>query len=151
MLRLLDDPAIVQNFRRYFVVGREMLFQCFLKIFVKPRFGRRRCRGIWPPSKPILDEYPDRDFWPFSPRPAVFPKPLPGPRPTRFFLCVEPFAGCKLLSDSVINLLPDFELWTLDFETNGLRPKTNHSMIFIKCGSFKTAPRMDGVSGRSTI
>src|ERR1044072_912744 len=66
-------------------------------MLVKPRFGRRRCRGIWPPSKPILREYPERDFCPFSPRPAVLPKPEPGPRPTRFFLWVEPFAGFRLL------------------------------------------------------
>src|ERR1051325_9748489 len=66
-------------------------------MLVKPRFGRRRWSGIWPPSKPTLREYPDRDFCPFSPRPAVLPRPEPGPRPTRFFLCVEPFAGFRLL------------------------------------------------------
>jgi hypothetical protein len=32
------------------------------------------------------------------------PKPEPGPRPTRFFLCVEPFAAFKLLSDNAIFL-----------------------------------------------
>src|SRR5881296_2850255 len=103
-----------------------MLFQCFeadlnpvlLENICKAPFRKTAMQGHLATSKPILDEYPDRDFWPFSPRPAVFPKPLPGPRPTRFFLCVDPFAGCKLLSDNVINLLLDFGLWTLDF---GLR------------------------------
>src|SRR3954447_15975954 len=49
---------------------------------VKPRFGRRRWSGIWPPSKPLM-ETPVRDFWPFTPRPAVLPLPEPMPRPTR--------------------------------------------------------------------
>src|SRR2546425_8260233 len=71
-------------------------------MLVKPRLGSRRCRGICPPSNPILDEYPERDFCPFSPRPAVLPSPEPGPRPTRFFLCVEPFDGCRLLRLSAI-------------------------------------------------
>src|SRR5882757_5484198 len=48
----------------------------------KPRLGRRRCNGIWPPSKPLM-ETPVRDFWPFTPRPAVLPLPEPMPRPTR--------------------------------------------------------------------
>jgi len=50
---------------------------------VKPRFGSRRCSGIWPPSKPTLWKPPERDFWPLLPRPAVLPCPEPGPRPTR--------------------------------------------------------------------
>src|SRR5689334_25221225 len=36
------------------------------------------------------------DALPIS-RPAVLPRPEPGPRPTRFFLWVEPFAGFRLL------------------------------------------------------
>ena len=51
----------------------------------KPRFGRRRCSGIWPPSKPTLWKPPARAFWPLWPRPAVLPRPQPMPRPTRFF------------------------------------------------------------------
>src|SRR6187401_3012360 len=53
---------------------------------VFPRsFPRRMSMGIWPPSKPagILLE-PERDFWPFVPRPAVLPVPDPTPRPSRF-------------------------------------------------------------------
>src|SRR5688572_15640323 len=56
----------------------------FLKrALVKPRFGTRRWSGIWPPSNPSLWLKPLRLFWPFSPRPDVLPRPLPGPRPTR--------------------------------------------------------------------
>ena len=50
---------------------------------LKPRLGRRRCSGIWPPSKPTLWKPPERDFWPLWPRPAVLPRPEPMPRPTR--------------------------------------------------------------------
>ena len=32
-----------------------------------PRLGMRRCRGIWPPSKPRRREYPRRDFCPLLP------------------------------------------------------------------------------------
>ena len=56
----------------------------------------RRCSGIWPPSKPGFLEKPLRLFWPFSPRPAVLPSPLPGPRPTRFRFLTLPFAGLRL-------------------------------------------------------
>ena len=31
------------------------------KMLLKPRFGRRRCSGIWPPSKPLMAT-PERDF-----------------------------------------------------------------------------------------
>src|SRR6202030_4689190 len=47
-----------------------------------PRFGRRRCRGIWPPSKPLM-RTPERAVWPLPPRPACLPLPEPMPRPTR--------------------------------------------------------------------
>jgi hypothetical protein len=30
-------------------------------------------------------------------------------------------------------------------------PSSSYSMILIKCGTLATAPRIDGVSGRSTI
>jgi hypothetical protein len=33
----------------------------FRKMFVKPRFGRRRCNGIWPPSKPRIMREPLRE------------------------------------------------------------------------------------------
>src|SRR5256885_12111875 len=53
------------------------------KILVKPRFGMRRCKGIWPPSKPRIMREPERERWPLWPRVEVLPMPLPMPRPTR--------------------------------------------------------------------
>src|SRR6476646_8290653 len=45
-------------------------------MLLKPRFGMRMWSGIWPPSKPKT-ETPERLFWPFWPRPAVLPMPVP--------------------------------------------------------------------------
>src|SRR5215472_14413619 len=45
-------------------------------LFLKPRFGTRRCRGIWPPSKPLM-RTPERAVWPLPPRPPVLPVPEP--------------------------------------------------------------------------
>src|SRR5206468_10047860 len=59
----------------------------------KPRLGRRRWSGIWPPSKPTLWKPPVRDFWPLLPRPAVLPEPLLLPRPTRCRVRLLPAAG----------------------------------------------------------
>src|SRR5262249_32500341 len=64
----------------------------------KPRFGTRRCSGIWPPSKPRLNLNPDRDFAPLWPRPAVLPWPDPCPRPIRFFACLAPAGGLRLFN-----------------------------------------------------
>src|SRR5450432_2821984 len=55
----------------------------------------RRCKGIWPPSKPRRREYPLRDFCPLFPAPAVLPSFEPIPRPTRTFFLREPTGGCK--------------------------------------------------------
>src|SRR5262249_54846291 len=55
------------------------------------------CSGIWPPSNPAI-ETPVRDFWPFTPRPAVLPLPEPGPRPTRMRFLVDPGRGESSLS-----------------------------------------------------
>src|SRR5579883_212263 len=55
----------------------------------KPRFGRRRCSGIWPPSKPLI-RTPERAVWPLPPRPACLPLPEPMPRPTRIRALDEP-------------------------------------------------------------
>src|SRR5262245_32031115 len=60
---------------------------------LNPRFGRRRCKGIWPPSKPRFCEVPAREPCPLLPRQAVLPCPEPGPRPTLLRLCVAPLAG----------------------------------------------------------
>ncbi len=77
---------------------------CFLNIFVNPRLGKRRCKGIWPPSKPGLMFPPERLFWPFDPRPAVLPRPEPGPRPSRLRDLRAPFGGDSLLI-SIVDLL----------------------------------------------
>src|SRR5712671_796170 len=67
------------------------------KILVKPRFGRRRCIGIWPPSKPLM-RTPERAVWPLPPRPAVLPLPEPMPRPTRMRFLREPALSAISLS-----------------------------------------------------
>jgi len=71
------------------------IIQGFLKILKKPRLGRRRMRGIWPPSKAGLIFAPERDFCPLWPRQEVLPCPEPIPRPTRFLLCFDPGDGCS--------------------------------------------------------
>src|SRR5687768_1836554 len=70
-----------------------------------PRFGMRRCSGIWPPSNPRLCVKPERDFAPLWPRPAVLPLPEPCPRPTRFFECFAPLGGFKPVSDIALSNL----------------------------------------------
>src|ERR1019366_5635671 len=66
------------------------------KIFVKPRFGTRRCNGICPPSNPRISRAPDRDHCPLCPRVEVFPMPDPMPRPTRFFFSVA-LGGARIV------------------------------------------------------
>src|SRR6202011_5634005 len=73
----------------------------------KPRFGTRRWSGIWPPSNPRLNLKPDRDFAPLWPRPAVLPLPDPWPRPIRFFACLAPLGGFRLLRSMRLALLLD--------------------------------------------
>src|ERR1700750_1948824 len=65
---------------------------------LNPRLCRRRCSGIWPPSKPTLWKPPERDFWPLWPRPEVLPRPEPMPRPTRRRAFLAPAAGLVLFS-----------------------------------------------------
>ena len=62
---------------------------------VKPRFGRRRWIGVWPPSKWGLKPRV-RAYWPFWPRPAVLPRPEPTPRPRRVFVRGRPGGLCEL-------------------------------------------------------
>ena len=63
--------------------------------FLKPRLGIRRMSGICPPSKRGCTLAPERDFCPFWPRVAVFPRPDPGPLPPRFWFLREPRVGVK--------------------------------------------------------
>src|SRR5215475_15498427 len=63
---------------------------------VNPRFGMRRCRGIWPPSKPRSMREPLRERCPLWPRVDVLPIPDPMPRPTRFRFS-DDFLGARTL------------------------------------------------------
>ena len=65
------------------------------KIFVKPRFGTRRFRGICPPSNPGRLPPPDRASRPLCPFVDVFPWPEPMPRPMRLRRFREFAAGFK--------------------------------------------------------
>ena len=71
------------------------------KGLVKPNFGRRRCSGIWPPSKPSKRMLPERAFWPLPPRPAVLPRPEPWPRPTRLRTLVAPSGRLELVQSDM--------------------------------------------------
>src|ERR1700752_112359 len=57
-------------------------------MLLKPRFGWRRCSGIWPPSKPLMR----------TPERAVWPLPEPMPRPTRIRFLREPALSAISLS-----------------------------------------------------
>src|SRR5229473_106607 len=81
------------------------------KMLLKPRFGNRRCSGIWPPSKPLM-RTPERAVWPLPPRPAVLPLPEPMPRPTRMRFLREP--ALSAISLSFIALSPCFALFLVD-------------------------------------
>src|ERR1700747_1857658 len=67
------------------------------KTLMKPRLGRRRCSGIWPPSKPLM-RTPERAVWPLPPRPEVLPLPEPMPRPRRMRFLREPALSAISLS-----------------------------------------------------
>src|SRR5687767_13848563 len=55
----------------------------------------RRMSGIWPPSKPMRMEEPERAVWPLPPRPEVLPWPLDSPWPRRLRRCLAPGRGFK--------------------------------------------------------
>src|SRR5690349_1387674 len=76
------------------------------KILLKPRFGRRRCSGIWPPSKPRIMRDPERERWPLWPRPEVLPMPEPMPRPTRFLFELAAFGARSVERLVAITLFP---------------------------------------------
>lgn len=85
-------------------VSKLMGLYSTLLIFLNPNFGIRLCKGICPPSKPLLYLNPERDLSPLFPRVAVPPVPLACPRARRFFDFIEPFAGFKFVR-SIILLL----------------------------------------------
>src|SRR3954463_16427124 len=72
---------------------------------LKPRFGNRRCSGIWPPSKPLM-RTPERAVWPLPPRPPVLPAPEPMPRPMRKRFFREPCFGAISFSFIAVSLFP---------------------------------------------
>src|SRR3954467_12128415 len=72
-------------------------------MFVNPRLGIRRERGIWPPSKPTRGLPPPvRAVWPLPPRVDVLPCPVLRPKPLRFRFLWTPRA--HLISSSFIGL-----------------------------------------------
>src|SRR5438874_2973568 len=76
--------------------SRPMTVYSVRKMLLKPRLGRRRCSGIWPPSKPRMRDEPEREPWPLWPRVAVLPIPEPIPRPTRFLFSFAFLGGRRL-------------------------------------------------------
>src|SRR5208282_4174716 len=74
-----------------------------------PRFGSRRCSGIWPPSNPGRREYPRRDCCPLLPAPEVLPIFEPIPRPTRTLRWREPRGGFKFESVDSMSLTLNFD------------------------------------------
>src|SRR5580692_5120349 len=100
--------------------SRLTMLNSLRKILVKPRFGMRRCSGIWPPSKPRIKRIPVRERWPLCPRVDVLPMPEPIPRPTRLRFS-DAFFGARmldkfmilsrLLSATLTKSPPDAESW----------------------------------------
>src|SRR5579863_932464 len=93
---------------------------------LNPRLGWRRCKGIWPPSKPLM-RTPERAVWPLPPRPACLPLPEPMPRPTRVRGLDDP--GLSLTSLSFMGGDP-------------YRPSTTRR----RCATLAIMPRLAGVS-----
>src|SRR5436305_1534451 len=107
------------------------------KMLVKPRLGKRRWSGIWPPSKPRIMWEPERERWPLWPRVEVLPMPEPIPRPTRF-LPVLAFLGARKLERFFAMIFlaiapsgviqDDSRLWELAFENpNQVRDGLDHA------------------------
>src|ERR1700730_2330276 len=101
-------PASIASCRRPRLISLSLSANLVLR---KPRLGRRRCSGIWPPSKPLM-RTPERAVWPLPPRPAVLPLPEPMPRPTRMRFLREP--ALSAISLSFIALSPYFSLFLVD-------------------------------------
>src|SRR3984885_1777525 len=99
---------------------------------VKPRLGRRRCRGIWPPSKPLM-RTPERAVWPLPPRPACLPFPEPMPRPTRMRAFDDP--GLSLISLSFMAA----SLLAVD-DAHEMRALGDHAAIGGRVGEARLAP-----------
>src|SRR3984957_20342672 len=103
---------------------------------VKPRLGRRRWRGIWPPSKPLM-RTPERAVWPLPPRPACLPLPEPMPRPTRMRDFDDP--GLSLISLSFMAA----SLLAVD-DAHQMRDFGDHAAIGGRVGEGRLAPGLVG-------
>src|SRR4051794_13503522 len=98
------------------------------KILVKPRLGRRRCKGICPPSKPRIMREPERERCPLCPRPEVLPIPLPIPRPTRF-LFEFAFLGARMFERFIVFLNSLVLFYPRAFALFVLRPRAWPALI----------------------
>src|SRR5437879_222626 len=102
---------------------------------VNPRFGTRRCSGIWPPSKPKYCLRPERDSCPLLPAVAVLPCPEPGPRPTRFGFLRDPFAGLRFDRSSLRGTI-------VLHDTHEVRNGVHHAAHRRVVGSYHTMARV---------
>src|SRR5580704_16227191 len=96
--------------------SRLTILNSLRKMLVKPRFGMRRCSGIWPPSKPRIMREPVRERCPLCPRVDVLPMPEPMPRPTRLRFSVA-FFGARMFDKFISKLSVSYEprVTSLDF------------------------------------
>src|SRR6266567_2943780 len=90
------------------------------KMLVNPRFGNRRCSGIWPPSKPRIMREPLRERWPLCPRVEVLPMPDPIPRPTRFLFSAA-FFGARMFERFISQIPVETLLATSEEDVAELR------------------------------
>src|SRR4029453_5471715 len=89
-------------------------------LLLKPRLGKRRCSGIWPPSKPLIRP-PERAVWPLPPRPPVLPLPEPMPRPMRVRSLRDPGRSAIWLSFIASSLALDHADEVLDLREHPAR------------------------------
>src|SRR5215210_3457273 len=90
------------------------------KMLLNPRFGSRRCSGIWPPSNPLI-RTPERAVWPLPPRPPVLPLPEPMPRPTRIRSLRDPGRSAISLSFIASSIPLDHADEMLDLQDHAAR------------------------------
>src|SRR5687767_8396590 len=102
MFRLLYYAAIMQELGSHFFIGLETAI--------------KRCQTNFQPA--FLEDICESAFGQATMQRhlAAFKNPEPGPMPTRFFLCTEPFAGFRLLRlNAIFFCILYFELCTLNF------------------------------------
>ena len=151
-------PRSCKQFRCYLFVGLKVLVQrrntdfqpSLLKDISETALGQPSVKGHLPAFEADLARVTGARLLTFFTAAAVLPRPDPGPLPTRFFLCVEPFAGRTLLRLMAIINSPTF-----DFAGRNCRHHNRNFNLYStmrnRCGTFATAPRIEGESGRSTI